>query len=212
MIIVTTDEVTGYRVEEVLGEVTGILAQSAIRFGGGWAALGGGEVTEYTQLLHACRNEAMNRLWMSANERGAGRHRRNAVRYASTIAESLLEVCAYGARRGTAAARGGRGRRHHPVDQAGRGNRRRGRPLRSSRHRRGARPPDGCRGRSPSSPADGTQRAPAADAPSAAPASGSLASAAGAARIPLNYGRAARGRWVGAVRDHPPGGGIGSTG
>jgi uncharacterized protein YbjQ (UPF0145 family) len=95
MIIVTTDEVAGYRIEEVLGEVTGILAQSAIRFGGGWAALGGGEVTEYTQLLHTCRNEAMNRLWISANERGA-----NAIvgmRYdVSTIAESLLEVCAYG--------------------------------------------------------------------------------------------------------------------
>ena len=95
MIIVTTDEVAGYRVEEVLGEVSGVLAQSAVRFGGGWAALGGGEVTEYTQLLHTCRNEAMHRLWMSANERGA-----NAIvgmRYdVSTIAESLLEVCAYG--------------------------------------------------------------------------------------------------------------------
>lgn len=96
MIIVTTDEVAGYRIEEVLGEVSGLLAQSAIRFGGsGWAALGGGEVTEYTQLLHTCRNEAMSRLWRSADERGA-----NAIvgmRYdVSTIAESLLEVCAYG--------------------------------------------------------------------------------------------------------------------
>ena len=96
MIIVTTDEVAGYRIEEVLGEVTGMLAQSAIRFGSsGWTALGGREINEYTQLLYSCRNEAMNRLWISAEERGA-----NAIvgmRYdLSTIAQSLLEVCAYG--------------------------------------------------------------------------------------------------------------------
>lgn len=98
MIIVTTDGVPGYQVEEVLGEVVGILAQSAVQFGGtsNWtAAFSGGEIVEYTQLLHHGRNEAMNRLWISAQELGA-----NAIvgmRYdVSTIGESLMEVSVYG--------------------------------------------------------------------------------------------------------------------
>lgn len=98
MIIVTTDGVPGYRIEEVLGEVVGLLAQSSLQYGGtlNWStAYRGGEDVDYTQLLHHGRNEAMNRLWVSAQEIGA-----NAIagmRYdVSTITESLWEVSAYG--------------------------------------------------------------------------------------------------------------------
>lgn len=90
MIIVTTDEVAGYRIEEVLGETTGMLAQRAYDLRSGWSG-----DAHMTQLIHGCRNEAMNRLWIEAARRGA-----NAIvgmRYdVSTLGQTLLEVCAYG--------------------------------------------------------------------------------------------------------------------
>lgn len=98
MIIVTTNEIPGYRIEAVLGEVMGMTVRSAnfgANFTASFRAIGGGEVKEYTQLVYESRNEVMNRMWHDAAQRGA-----NAVigmRFdTGDIAQAFSEVCAYG--------------------------------------------------------------------------------------------------------------------
>lgn len=98
MLIVTTNEVPGYRIDAVFGEVMGLTVRSAnigANFVAGLRSLGGGEVTEYTQLVYESRQQVMQRMWTEATTRGA-----NAVvgcRFDSgEIAQSLSEVCVYG--------------------------------------------------------------------------------------------------------------------
>jgi uncharacterized protein YbjQ (UPF0145 family) len=98
MIVVTTNDVPGYRVDAVLGEVMGMTVRSANigqNFIAGFRAMGGGEVTEYTQLVYASREEVMARMVQQAQQRGA-----NAVlgmRFdTGDIAQAFSEVCAYG--------------------------------------------------------------------------------------------------------------------
>ncbi|WP_152361103.1 YbjQ family protein [Microlunatus speluncae] len=94
MIIVTTDEVAGYQIVEVLGETMGAIAYSSYGLGAG-GMYGSATPATISDIVHGCRNEAMNRLWTEASSRGA-----NAVvgmRYdLSQLAEYLLEACAYG--------------------------------------------------------------------------------------------------------------------
>ncbi|SDS53122.1 YbjQ family protein [Microlunatus soli] len=98
MIIVTTNEVPGYAIEAVLGEVMGMTVRSAnfgANFSASFRAIGGGEVTEYTQLVYESRNEVMNRMWSEAQRRGA-----NAIigmRFdTGDIGQAFTEICAYG--------------------------------------------------------------------------------------------------------------------
>jgi uncharacterized protein YbjQ (UPF0145 family) len=98
MLIVTTNDIPGFRVESVLGEVMGMTVRSAnfgANFTASFRALGGGEVTEYTKLVYESRNEVMNRMWQEAVKRGA-----NAIlacRFdTGDIAQTFTEVCAYG--------------------------------------------------------------------------------------------------------------------
>jgi len=98
MIVVTTNEVPGYRVEAVMGEVMGLTVRSANigqNFVASFRSIGGGEVTEYTQLVYESRQEVMNRMTTEAQRRGA-----NAVigmRFdTGDISQSFSEVCAYG--------------------------------------------------------------------------------------------------------------------
>ena len=98
MLIVTTNDIPGYRVEAVLGEVMGMTVRSA-NFGAnivaGFRAMGGGEVTEYTQLMYDSREQVMQRMAQQASSRGA-----NAIvafRFDSgAIGQSFSEICAYG--------------------------------------------------------------------------------------------------------------------
>jgi len=98
MFIVTTETVPGHRITSVLGQVLGTIVRTSSP-GEGWNAglqtLGGGEVQPYTRLFWEMRQEAMNRMWAAAAERGA-----NAVigmRYDSNDLGSLTgEMCAYG--------------------------------------------------------------------------------------------------------------------
>lgn len=96
VIIVTTDEVAGYEIVEVLGETMGAVAYNSYGWGSYYALDGSsaGAATKETLVLQ-CRAAAMNRLWIEAAERGA-----NAVvgmRYdLSQLAEHLVEACAYG--------------------------------------------------------------------------------------------------------------------
>ncbi len=95
--MVTTNDVPGYRVTQVLGEVMGLTVRST-NFGqgftAGFRALGGGEIPEFTQLMYESRYEVMNRMWSEAVQRGA-----NAViamRFDSGSLGSFSEMCAYG--------------------------------------------------------------------------------------------------------------------
>ncbi|OLT54066.1 hypothetical protein BJF88_00330 [Cellulosimicrobium sp. CUA-896] len=98
MIVVTTNEVPGYRVDAVLGEVMGLTVRAAnlgANVVASFRSLGGGEVKEYTRLVHESRQEVMHRMVEEARRRGA-----NAVvgmRFdTGEIAASFSEVCAYG--------------------------------------------------------------------------------------------------------------------
>ena len=74
MLIVTMNDIPGYRVEAVLGEVMGMTVRSANigqNFVASFRAIGGGEVNEYTQLVYDSRQQVMERMWQQAVQRGA---------------------------------------------------------------------------------------------------------------------------------------------
>src|SRR5699024_250810 len=98
MIVVTTNEVPGYRVEAVMGEVMGLTVRSANigqNFVASFRSIGGGEVTEYTQLVYESRQEVMNRMTTEAQRRGANAVTRKRLD-TGDMRQSLSEVCAYG--------------------------------------------------------------------------------------------------------------------
>lgn len=98
MIIVTTERIPGYRVTNVMGDVFGVVVRSR-GIGGnimaGLRSLGGGEITEYTQMLEEARRHAIDRMVQNAQAMGA-----NAVvmmRFdSSEIGQTMSEVVAYG--------------------------------------------------------------------------------------------------------------------
>ena len=94
MIIVTTDEVAGYQIVEVLGETMGAVAYSSMGLDNVAFAYNN-QFSSLADLVHGCRREAMNELWTEAAARGA-----NAVvgmRYdLNQLTEHVVEACAYG--------------------------------------------------------------------------------------------------------------------
>jgi uncharacterized protein YbjQ (UPF0145 family) len=98
MLIVTSNDIPGYRIDAVLGEVMGMTVRSAnvgANFVASFRAIGGGEITEYTKLVYDSRNQVMQRMWEQAVQRGA-----NAIvgmRFdTGDIGQAFSEVCAYG--------------------------------------------------------------------------------------------------------------------
>lgn len=98
VLIVTTNDLPGYRVLAVHGDVFGLSVRTRNVFsnmGAGVRSLVGGEVGSYLKLLTDARNEARERLAQAALERGG-----NAVlamRFDCTeISELINEVVAYG--------------------------------------------------------------------------------------------------------------------
>jgi uncharacterized protein YbjQ (UPF0145 family) len=98
MLIVTTNDLPGYRVDEVLGEVWGLTVRSRnafSQFGAGLKSLVGGELRGMTQALIDSRNQAMQRMIEEATARGA-----NAIlmmRFdTSELGQIWTEICAYG--------------------------------------------------------------------------------------------------------------------
>ncbi|MEZ4830172.1 MAG: YbjQ family protein [Bacteroidia bacterium] len=98
MLIVTTPDVPGRKIETVLGMVRGSTTRA--RFVGrdivaGFKMLAGGEISEYTELLTDARDQAVDRMIDEAEKLGA-----NAVvnvRLASSsIAAGTSEILAYG--------------------------------------------------------------------------------------------------------------------
>jgi uncharacterized protein YbjQ (UPF0145 family) len=98
VIVVTTNDLPGYEVTQVLGEVFGLVVRARnafANFGASLRTIFGGEVTQYTQLLGDSRNQAIERLRLAALERGG-----NAVlamRFdCNEIADLMSEIAAYG--------------------------------------------------------------------------------------------------------------------
>jgi uncharacterized protein YbjQ (UPF0145 family) len=98
MLIATTNDLPGYRIEEVYGEVFGLTVRArnlGAQFGAGLKSLVGGELKGLTKQLIQTREQAMERLVTAAEERGA-----NAVvamRFdANEVAQGYQEIVAYG--------------------------------------------------------------------------------------------------------------------
>lgn len=98
MLIVTTNEIPGFRILAVQGEVMGLTVRSrdaASSWVAGWRAIGGGEIPEFTRMLYEARMQVMGRMVDEAQRRGANAI--IAMRFdASEIATQWTEICAYG--------------------------------------------------------------------------------------------------------------------
>jgi uncharacterized protein YbjQ (UPF0145 family) len=98
VIIVTTNTLPGYEIEEVLGEVFGLTVRSrniGSQIGAALKSLGGGELKGMTKMLEEGRGHATERLIEEAEGKGA-----NAIlafRFdTSELGETWTEICAYG--------------------------------------------------------------------------------------------------------------------
>ena len=98
VIVTTMNDLPGYRVDEVFGEVFGLTVRSrniGSDIGATLKGLVGGEVKGYTKMLAASRLQAVERLREAATEAGA-----NAViamRFdCNEIGGNMTEVAAYG--------------------------------------------------------------------------------------------------------------------
>ena len=98
MLVVTTENLVGYRVTEVKGQAFGVVVRSrglAGNFLAGLRSIIGGEITEYTVMLEEARRHAVDRLVRNAHAMGA-----NAIvmmRFdSSEIGQTMSEIVAYG--------------------------------------------------------------------------------------------------------------------
>ncbi len=98
MIIVTSENVAGYRIRETKGQVFGVVVRSRGLGGNvmaGLRSIVGGEISEYTQMLEEARRHAIDRLTANAEAMGA-----NAIvvmRFDSAeIGQAMSEIVAYG--------------------------------------------------------------------------------------------------------------------
>ena len=98
MLAVTTNDITGWEVQRVCGEVFGLTVRSRNAFsqaGAGLKSMLGGELKGMTKSLIDSRNEVMNRMFEEARVRGG-----NAViamRFdTSEMGPNWTEICAYG--------------------------------------------------------------------------------------------------------------------
>jgi uncharacterized protein YbjQ (UPF0145 family) len=98
MLVTTTNEIPGWQIQRVIGEVFGLTVRSRNAFsqmGAGLKSIFGGELQGMTKNLAESRNEVMNRMLEAARARGG-----NAVicmRFdTSDMADTWTELCAYG--------------------------------------------------------------------------------------------------------------------
>ncbi len=98
MIIATTNEIPGYEIEEVFGEVFGLTVRSRnmfSQFGAGLKSMVGGELKGMTKALHDSRQQVIDRMVGEAESKGANAIA--AMRFdASDIGGAWTEICAYG--------------------------------------------------------------------------------------------------------------------
>ena len=98
MLVTTMNDVPGYKVTAVLGEVMGLTVRSrnlGSQFGAAFKSLAGGELKGMTKNLQLSREEVIARMVQEAEARGG-----NAVvamRFdSSDMGGNWTEICAYG--------------------------------------------------------------------------------------------------------------------
>jgi uncharacterized protein YbjQ (UPF0145 family) len=98
MLVVTTNDLPGWQIQRVCGEVFGLTVRSRnafSQFGAGFKSMFGGELQGLTKNLVESRNEVMGRMLEHARQKGA-----NAVigmRFdTSEMGDVWTELCAYG--------------------------------------------------------------------------------------------------------------------
>jgi uncharacterized protein YbjQ (UPF0145 family) len=98
MLIATTNEIPGYEIEEVYGEVFGLTVRSRnmfSQFGAGLKSMVGGELKGMTKALHDSRQQVIDRMSGEAESKGANAIA--AMRFdASDLGNAWTEICAYG--------------------------------------------------------------------------------------------------------------------
>ena len=98
MLIATTNELAGYEIEEVYGEVFGLTVRSRNAFsqlGAGLKSILGGELKGMTKALVDSRNEVIQRMTDEAETKGANAI--VAMRFdTSEMGDMWTEICAYG--------------------------------------------------------------------------------------------------------------------
>jgi uncharacterized protein YbjQ (UPF0145 family) len=98
VIIATTNDLPGYEVEEVFGEVFGLTVRSrniGSQFGAGLKSILGGELKGMTKALADSREQVTQRMTEEAEARGANAIL--AMRFdTSEMGGTWTEICAYG--------------------------------------------------------------------------------------------------------------------
>ena len=98
MLIVTMNDIPGYEVEEVLGEVFGLTVRSrnlASQIGSALKSLAGGELKGMTTMLQSSREQGIDRMVSEAEAKGANAI--IAMRFdTSELGKTWTEICAYG--------------------------------------------------------------------------------------------------------------------
>jgi uncharacterized protein YbjQ (UPF0145 family) len=98
MLISTTNDLPGWEVQEVLGEVFGLTVRSrnlGSQFGAALKSVAGGELKGQTKVLAASRDQAMQRMVEEAERRGGNAIL--AMRFdTSEMGGVWTEICAYG--------------------------------------------------------------------------------------------------------------------
>jgi uncharacterized protein YbjQ (UPF0145 family) len=98
VLITTMNDIPGYTVEEVYGEVFGLTVRSrnvGSQMGAGLKSILGGELKGMTKALEASRQEVIERMVEAAEAKGANAVM--AMRFdTSEMGGTWTEICAYG--------------------------------------------------------------------------------------------------------------------
>jgi uncharacterized protein YbjQ (UPF0145 family) len=98
MLITTANELPGYEIEEVYGEVFGLTVRSrniGSQFGAGLKSMVGGELKGMTKALHDSREQVIERMCSEAEAKGGNAI--VAMRFdTSEMGNTWTEICAYG--------------------------------------------------------------------------------------------------------------------
>ena len=98
MIVATMNDIPGYEVDEVFGEVMGLTVRSrnvGSQLGAGLKSILGGELKGMTKALIASRQQVMERMVEEAEAKGANAI--VAMRFdTSEMGDTWTEICAYG--------------------------------------------------------------------------------------------------------------------
>jgi uncharacterized protein YbjQ (UPF0145 family) len=98
MIVTTMNDIPGYAVDEVFGEVMGLTVRSrniGSQLGAGLKSIFGGELKGMTKALMDSREQVMER--MVAEAEGKGANAVIAMRFdTSEMGQNWTEICAYG--------------------------------------------------------------------------------------------------------------------